>query len=176
MSAEILLGLSADTKSLIQLQWMQLHSNVWILSWRAPRCGFGDCLSAVGNILYGPGSSFGFSSFISYLETQPQEKTVQQFGSQRCAALFVIFSWCNFFSSLLRSSCRGAWLELDAQYWMRRWSLLCPTSEEGVSAYPSQQQRRSISCYSKGTEAVQMQSKSYTFSFSTFIWNRAKIS
>lgn len=54
-----------------------------------PDVGFGDCLSARGNILHGPGSSFGFSSFISNLEIKPQEKAVQQFGSQsiRCATL-----------------------------------------------------------------------------------------
>lgn len=59
-----------------------------------PDVGFGHCLSAVGNILHGPGSSSGFSPFISNLEIKPQEKAVQQFGSQniRCAAVFVNFS------------------------------------------------------------------------------------
>lgn len=61
---------------------------------KLPDVDFGNCLSAVGNILHGPGLSFGFSSFVSNLEIKPQEKTVQHFGSQsiRCAALFVIFS------------------------------------------------------------------------------------
>lgn len=82
----------------------------------------------------------------------------------------------QFLLFLLRSSFRkrfmnhSSWLELKAQCWMTRWSLLCPTSER-VSAYPSQQQRRSVSRYSKGTEAVQMQSRSCTFTFSTFIQN-----
>ena len=145
---------------------------------KPPEVGFGNCLSAIRNVLHGPGLSWGFSSFRSNLEVKPQEKTVQQFGlqSMRHAALFVVFSWCNFLSFLLRSSYLGASLDLEAQCWMRRRSLLCPNGEEGVSAYPSQEKRRSLSCCSKGTEAVQKQSRSRAFTYSTFILNKAKIS
>lgn len=159
-------------------QWMQSHSKVRILSWRAPRGGLWQLLVSVRNDLHGPGLSFGFSSFTSNLGIKPQEKTVQQFGLQsiRRAVSFVILSWCHFSSFLLRSSYLGASWELEAQRWMRRWSLLCPNSEEGVSAYPSQQKRRSVSCCSKGTEAVQMRSSSCAFTYSIFILNKAKIS
>lgn len=156
---------------------MQSHSKVWILSWWAPRGGLWQLLVSVRNDLHGSGLSFGFSSFRSNLGIKPQEKTVQQFGLQsiRHAVSFVILSWCHFFSFLLRSSYLGASWELEAQCWMRRWSLLCPSSEEGVSAYPSQE-KRSVSCCSKSTEAVQTQSSSCAFTYSTFILNKAKIS
>lgn len=99
MSAQILLGLSADRKKFDSAADSGSSGCNHTAMFRSllgelPDVGFGDCLSAVGNILHGPGSSSGFSPFISNLEIKPQEKAVQQSGSQsiRCAALFVNFS------------------------------------------------------------------------------------
>lgn len=163
MSAWVLLCLLADTRNWIQLR---ILSGVDAI---AQQCSYSFsassqswALSAVRNVLHGPGLSFDFSSFRSNLEVKPQEKTVQQLVLQsiRCAALFVIFSCCSLFSFLLRSSYLGPLLEREDRCWMSRWSFLCPTNE-GVSAYPSQQ--RGVS------------RRSCAFNCSTVILNKAKI-
>lgn len=113
---------------------------------KLPDVGFGDCLSAIGNILHGPGLSFGFSSFISSLEIKPQEKTVQQFGSQsiRCAAFFVIFSYAisslsfwevpavvHGWNWMLSVECEGG--ALFAPLVKKEFLLIQDNSKEGVS-------------------------------------------
>lgn len=176
MSAQILLDLSANTKWFscrFWQQWIQSHISVRIPSWRATRAGLGNCLSSVRNILHGPALSFGFSSLRPSLEKKPQEKTVQQFGLQsiRRAVLFVIFSRCNFFSFFL-SFCLGASLELEAQYWMRRWNLLCPKSKEWLSVYASQQERR-VSCHGRGTD-VEKENRHCAFTYLHSFWIKQK--